>query len=111
MQEHQIDFLGNAQRILKQVRRAVVGKNSILTWVLATVLAKGHILVEDIPGVGKTTMALAFARALGLKDSRVQFTPDILPSDITGYSVLDPKTGEMSYRPGAVLCNLFWPMN
>ncbi len=107
MQEHQIDFLGNAQRILKQVRRAVVGKNSILTWVLATVLAKGHILVEDIPGVGKTTMALAFARALGLKDSRVQFTPDILPSDITGYSVLDPKTGEMSYRPGAVLCNLF----
>jgi len=107
MQEQKTQLLGNAQRILKQVRKVVVGKNDILTWVFATVLAKGHILVEDIPGVGKTTMALAFARTLGLKDSRVQFTPDILPSDITGFSVLDQTTGEMSYRPGAVLCNLF----
>jgi MoxR-like ATPase len=96
-----------AQKILTQVRKAVVGKDSVLLWVLATVLAKGHILLEDIPGVGKTTMALAFSRALGLSHSRVQFTPDVLPSDVTGYSVLDQQTGQLVYKPGAVLCNLF----
>ena len=96
-----------AQKILAQVRKAVVGKDSVLLWVLATVLAKGHILLEDIPGVGKTTMALAFSRALGLSHSRVQFTPDVLPSDVTGYSVLDQQTGQLVYKPGAVLCNLF----
>lgn len=103
----EIDLLGNAQRILHQVRQVVSGKNNILTWVFAAILAKGHILMEDIPGVGKTTTALAFSRTLGLKDSRVQFTPDVLPSDVTGYSILDPKTSEMVYQPGAVLCNLF----
>ena len=84
-----------------------MGKDEVLFWVLATVLAKGHILLEDIPGVGKTTMALAFSRALGLSHSRVQFTPDVLPSDVTGYSVLDQQTGQLVYKPGAVLCNLF----
>jgi len=97
----------HAQKILTQVRKAVVGKDTVLLWVLATVLAKGHILLEDIPGVGKTTMALAFSRALGLSHSRVQFTPDVLPSDVTGYSVLDQQTGLLVYKPGAVLCNLF----
>ena len=100
-------LLGSAQQILTQVRKAVVGKDEVLFWVLATVLAKGHILLEDIPGVGKTTMALAFSRALGLSHSRVQFTPDVLPSDVTGYSVLDQQTGQLVYKPGAVLCNLF----
>jgi MoxR-like ATPase len=70
-------------------------------------LAKGHILLEDIPGVGKTTMALSFSRTLGLSYNRVQFTPDVLPSDVTGYSILDQATGAMRYQPGAVLCNLF----
>ena len=107
MQRLEVDLLGNAQRILKQVRQVVVGKNHVLTWVFAAILAKGHILMEDIPGVGKTTMALAFSRTLGLQDSRVQFTPDVLPSDVTGYSVLDQNSGEMIYKPGAVLCNLF----
>ena len=93
--------------ILKQVRKAIVGKDNVLIWVLAAILAKGHILLEDVPGVGKTTMALAFSKTLGLDYGRVQFTPDVLPSDITGYSVMDPKTFETSYRPGAVLCNLF----
>ena len=96
-----------AQQILEQVRKAVVGKDGVLLWVLAAILAKGHILLEDIPGVGKTTMALAFSRAMGLRCNRVQFTPDVLPSDVTGYSVLNQATGEMTYRPGAVLCNLF----
>ena len=98
---------GTAQQILNQVRRAVVGKDSVLLWVMAAILARGHILLEDIPGVGKTTMALAFSRVLDLGYSRVQFTPDVLPSDVTGYSVPDPKTGEMQYQPGAVLTNLF----
>ena len=97
----------SANQILAQVRQAIVGKDHVLIWVLAAILAKGHILLEDIPGVGKTTMALAFSKTLGLQYSRVQFTPDVLPSDVTGYTVLDPKTGETSYRPGAVLCNLF----
>ena len=99
--------VSHAQRLIGQVRRVVVGKDSVLLWVLAAILAKGHILLEDIPGVGKTTMALAFSRTLGLSYNRVQFTPDVLPSDVTGYSVLDQKSGSMTYQPGAVLCNLF----
>ena len=96
-----------AQQILDQVRTVVVGKDPVLLWVLAAILARGHILLEDIPGVGKTTMALAFSRVLDLGYSRVQFTPDVLPSDVTGFSILDPQTGKMHYQPGAVLTNLF----
>ena len=96
-----------AQKIMNQVRRVVVGKDSVLLWVLAAILAKGHILLEDVPGVGKTTMALAFSKVLYLEYSRVQFTPDVLPSDVTGYSIPDPRTGEMTYQKGAVICNLF----
>ena len=107
MQTREGNVIGYAQQILNQVRTVVVGKDSALLWVLAAVLAKGHILLEDIPGVGKTTMALAFSKVLDLKYSRVQFTPDVLPSDVTGYSVLDQASGTMVYQPGAVLCNLF----
>lgn len=98
---------GYAQKVLGQVRNVVVGKDQILLWTLATILARGHILLEDIPGVGKTTMAVAFSKVLGLTCNRVQFTPDVLPSDVTGYSVLDQASGKMVYQPGAVLCNLF----
>lgn len=94
-----------AQQIISQIRKVVVGKDQTLLWVLATVLAGGHILLEDLPGMGKTTMALAFSKVLGLRCNRMQFTPDVLPSDVTGYTVLDG--GKMVYRPGAVLCNLF----
>ena len=96
-----------AQQILNQVRKAVVGKDSVLLWVLAAILARGHILLEDIPGVGKTTMALAFSKVLDLGYSRVQFTPDVLPSDVTGYSIPDPQTHEMRYQPGSIITNLF----
>lgn len=96
-----------AQTIINQVRKAVVGKDKVLLWVLAAILAKGHVLMEDIPGVGKTTMALAFSKTLGLQQNRVQFTPDVLPSDVTGFSILDQVSGKMVYQPGAVLCNLF----
>ena len=97
----------SAQQLINQVRRVVVGKDPVLLWVLAAILAKGHILLEDIPGVGKTTMALAFSKVMNLRCTRMQFTPDVLPSDGTGYSILDQAAGRMVYQPGAVLCNLF----
>lgn len=85
-------------RILEEVKKAVCGKDRVLVWVLTVLLARGHVLLEDIPGVGKTTMALAFSRALGLEYGRVQFTPDVLPSDITGYSVYQKETGKLVYQ-------------
>ena len=107
MQTKESQVVNQAQKIITQIRRVVVGKDKVLLWVLAAMLSKGHILLEDIPGVGKTTMALAFSRTLGLSYNRVQFTPDVLPSDVTGYSILNQATGTMTYQPGAVLCNLF----
>jgi len=103
--ENTVSF--QAQKVLGQVRQVIVGKDQTLLWALAAILSGGHILLEDIPGVGKTTMAVAFSKVLGLSYNRVQFTPDVLPSDVTGYSVLDQATGKMIYQPGAVLCNLF----
>jgi len=86
---------------------AIVGKEQVVLRVFLAILARGHILIEDIPGVGKTTLAIAFSRALNLDYSRVQFTPDVLPSDVTGFSIINKETGSMEYSPGAVLCNLF----
>ena len=105
MQE--VGSVGNARVILGEVGKAIVGKDTVLVKALLAILAGGHILMEDIPGVGKTTMALAFSRALGLRYNRVQFTPDVLPSDVTGFSMLDKASGELRYQPGAILCNLF----
>ncbi len=95
------------QKIIAELRKAVQGKDQVLVWILMTILANGNVLLEDIPGVGKTTIALAFSRALGLEYGRVQFNPDVLPSDITGYSVYDKQSGRLSYQKGAILCNLF----
>lgn len=99
--------MNQISQILGEVKKAVVGKDRVLVWVMTVILARGHILLEDIPGVGKTTMALAFAKALGLEYGRVQFTPDVLPSDITGYSIYNKETGSMRYQPGAIVCNIF----
>ena len=96
-----------AAAVIAEVGKAVVGKDEVLARVLLAILARGHILLEDIPGVGKTTMALAFSRALGLDYNRVQFTPDVMPSDITGFSIFNKAAGRMEYQRGAVLCNLF----
>ena len=74
---------------------------------MMAILARGHVLIEDIPGVGKTTLAQAFARAMDLTQNRVQFTPDVLPSDIVGFSLYQKETGKFVYHPGAVMCNLF----
>ena len=94
-------------QVFAEVKKAIVGKDRTLLWVFTAILARGHILLEDIPGVGKTTLALAFSKVLGLDYGRVQFTPDVLPSDITGYSIYQKETGNMVYQPGAVLTNLF----
>lgn len=99
--------MSTISNIIQEVKKAVKGKDQVLLWMLMAILAGGNILLEDIPGVGKTTIALAFSRALGLEYGRVQFNPDVLPSDITGYSVLDRESGQMVFRPGAVMCNLF----
>ncbi|MBR1457002.1 MAG: MoxR family ATPase, partial [Oscillospiraceae bacterium] len=96
-----------AAEVIEQVDRVILGKHRETREVMLAFLAGGHVLLEDIPGVGKTTIALAFSRALGLDYGRVQFTPDVLPSDITGYSIYDKNTGAMNYQKGAVLCNLF----
>jgi len=95
------------KQVLKSVMNAIVGKEQVVLRVFLAILARGHILIEDIPGVGKTTLAIAFSKALNLEYNRVQFTPDVLPSDVTGFSVFNKETGNMDYTPGAVLCNLF----
>lgn len=96
-----------AEMIIEEVKKAVVGKDSCLRLVMMALLAGGHILIEDIPGVGKTTMALAFSKACRMEQRRVQFTPDVLPADITGFSIYRKETGSFVYQPGAVMCNLF----
>ena len=99
--------MNDPKSILDELKKAVVGKDNVLIMALLAILARGHILLEDIPGVGKTTMALAFSKALGLEYHRIQFTPDVLPSDIVGFSLYDRESGQMTYKPGAILCNLF----
>ena len=96
-----------AAQVVGEVKKVIVGKDDVVVKVLLAILARGHVLLEDIPGVGKTTLAIAFSKALGLKYSRVQFTPDVMPSDLTGFSLYDKATGQMEYQPGALLCNLF----
>lgn len=93
-------------RIQNEVKKAIVGKNEVIDQVLIAILAQGHVLLEDVPGTGKTTLATAFAKALGLDTKRIQFTPDTMPSDIIGFSVYDMKTGNLQYKQGAIMTNL-----
>lgn len=92
---------------MQEVSQVVKGKDEIIEKVIAAILAGGHILLEDIPGVGKTTLAMALAKTLSMDYNRVQFTPDVLPSDIMGFSMYNAKTGDFEYREGAAFCNLF----
>lgn len=92
--------------VIEEVKKAVIGKDDCIRRAMAAILAGGHILLEDIPGVGKTTLALALSRAMELKQNRVQFTPDVLPADIVGFSMYQKDTGKFVYQPGAVMCNL-----
>lgn len=95
-----------SERILSEVKKAIVGKDDVLARALMAILSRGHILLEDVPGVGKTTLALAFSRAMGIDYRRVQFTSDVVPSDIIGFSVYDKESGRLLFKPGAVMCNL-----
>jgi MoxR-like ATPase len=93
-------------RILAEIERVIVGKPEPVMLVLLAILASGHVLIEDLPGLGKTLLARSFATVLGLEFTRVQFTPDMLPADLTGAAVLDPRSGEVVFRPGPVFTNL-----
>ena len=99
--------LNYAEQILTEVRRAIVGKDDMILKTFLTMLAGGHLLLEDKPGVGKTTLALAFSRALQLDYKRMQFTPDVMPTDVTGFTIYNKNTGATEYQKGAILCNLF----
>jgi MoxR-like ATPase len=94
------------RQALDELDRVVVGKRDAVELVLLTVLAGGHVLLEDVPGTGKTLIARSIARVLGLDFARVQFTPDLLPSDLTGAAVVDPATRELAFRPGPVFTNV-----
>lgn len=98
---------GTMQRVKAEIKRAVKGKDQVIEKVLAAMLAGGHILLEDIPGVGKTTLAMAIAKSMSLQYKRVQFTPDVLPSDIVGFSMYNQDSKTFEYQQGAVCCNLF----
>ncbi|MGM9537350.1 MAG: AAA family ATPase [Candidatus Onthomonas sp.] len=102
-----MDERKTAAEIVAEVKKVVVGKDAVLAKMLLAILARGHVLLEDVPGVGKTTMALAFSRALDLGYNRVQFTPDVMPSDLTGFTLYNREANRMEYRPGALMCNLF----
>lgn len=96
-----------ARAAVREVQKAVVGKEDAIEMIMMAIAARGHILIEDMPGVGKTTMAIAFSKALGIKEHRVQFTPDVMPADLTGFSIYQKETGKFVYQPGALICNLF----
>ena len=94
------------QAIRDNIRKVIVGKDEVIELVLIALLCEGHVLIEDVPGVGKTTLISALARSVGLDFKRMQFTPDVLPSDITGFTLLNMKSGEFEYRPGMVMSNI-----
>lgn len=99
-------ILEQSKQIIEEVNKAFIGKNDIIEKVLMTIYAGGHILLEDCPGVGKTTLAMAFSKVLGLSSKRIQFTPDTLPSDITGFTMFNRETNRFEYREGAADCQI-----
>ncbi|HEV7423552.1 MAG TPA: MoxR family ATPase [Mycobacterium sp.] len=96
----------NCEVVLDEIQRAVVGRRAALTLILTAVLARGHVLIEDLPGLGKTLIARSFAAALGLDFKRVQFTPDLLPADLLGSTIYDMQSGRFEFRPGPIFSNL-----
>lgn len=94
------------QQIRTNIEKVMVGKRQTLDLLLIALLSRGHVLLEDIPGIGKTTLVSAMARSLGMSFKRIQFTPDVMPSDITGFTLFNPKSGEFEYRKGAIMSQL-----
>ncbi len=101
-----VDVAARSRAVLDEVERAVVGKREVLELALCAVLADGHVLIEDYPGLAKTLIARSFATVMGIRFSRVQFTPDLMPSDVTGGSIFNQRTGEFEFRPGPVITNV-----
>src|SRR5439155_19580145 len=97
---------GAAERILDEVERVVVGKREALELVLLGLLADGHVLIEDYPGLAKTLIARSFAQTASMRFARIQFTPDLMPSDVTGSSIFNQREGDFEFRPGPVFTNL-----
>ena len=99
--------MGNeSQQVLEELKRVIVGKETLIEKIWIALIAKGHILLEDIPGVGKTTLAIALSKVLGLDSKRIQFTPDVIASDVVGFTMYDKQTDKFVYKEGAVMCNL-----
>ncbi len=101
-----VDVKAVVQVLLDNVERVVVGKHAEVESALIALICEGHILIEDVPGVGKTVLAKALARSIGCSFKRLQFTPDLLPSDVTGVSIFNQKTGEFEFRPGPVIAQI-----
>lgn len=95
-----------SQAVIEEIEKVMVGKDDVIKKVWMSILAKGHILLEDIPGVGKTTLALTFSKALGLDFKRIQFTPDVVASDVIGFTMYDKQKETFVYKEGAVMCHL-----
>ena len=90
------------EKVLAEIEKVIAGKRDVIVKILTALLADGHVLLDDVPGVGKTTLAVAISRAVDLNYKRVQFTPDVLPSDLVGFSMYDQRSGGFSYHPGAL---------
>ena len=101
------EYNQKANDIINEVKKVIKGKDIVIKKVLTSMLAQGNILIEDVPGVGKTTLALAFSKAMALECRRMQFTPDVMPSDITGFSIYNKNIQDFQYKPGAIMTNLF----
>ncbi len=102
----ELTYVEKAHNVLNEVNKAVLGKKTEVAEIMTAFLANGHVLLEDIPGVGKTTLATAFSKAMGLESRRVQFTPDVMPSDLTGFSVYRREEEKFVYQEGSIFCNI-----
>ena len=100
------NLLDKFNKAQSEVKKVIIGKDYVIQKVFEAILAKGHVLIEDIPGVGKTTLAMSFSKVMSLKYKRIQFTPDVLPSDVSGFSMYNRQTNEFEYVEGAAMCNL-----
>ena len=94
------------EAVIREIEKVIIGQRSVVERVLMAVLSEGHILLDDVPGVGKTTLAVACSRVMGMDYHRIQFTPDVVPSDIIGFSIYNKATGAFEYKPGVVMTNL-----
>lgn len=106
MQQYLSHFDGLMRQIKQNIEQAIVGKSQVIEHLLIALAAGGHVLIEDVPGIGKTTLAQALARSLDLSFNRIQFTPDIMPSDVSGFSLYNQKTAEFEFQPGVVMTHL-----